>query len=27
MEETLSDSASIAEVARRHDFNANQLFT
>jgi transposase len=27
VEESLSDGASIAEVARRHDFNANQLFT
>ena len=26
VEETLKDGASIAEVARRHDLNANQLF-
>ena len=27
VDESLEDSASIAEVARRHDLNANQLFT
>jgi transposase len=27
VEESLEDGASIAEVARRHDLNANQLFT
>ena len=27
VEESLADGASIAEVARRHDLNANQLFT
>jgi transposase len=27
VEETLEDGASIAEVARRHDLNANQLFS
>ena len=26
VDETLEDGASIAEVARRHDLNANQLF-
>jgi len=26
VDETLKDAASIAEVARRHDLNANQLF-
>jgi len=27
VEESLDDGSSIAEVARRHDLNANQLFT
>ena len=27
VDESLEDGASIAEVARRHDLNANQLFT
>ncbi len=27
VEESLADGASLAEVARRHDLNANQLFT
>ena len=27
VEESLEDGASIAEVARRHDLNTNQLFT
>jgi transposase len=27
VEESLEDGASLAEVARRHDLNANQLFT
>ena len=27
VDETLEDGASLAEVARRHDLNANQLFT
>ena len=27
VEESLADGASIAEVARHHDLNANQLFT
>lgn len=27
VDEIAGDGASIAEVARRHDFNANQLFT
>ena len=27
VEESLEDGASLAEVARRHDVNANQLFT
>ncbi len=27
VEESLEPGASIAEVARRHDMNANQLFT
>ena len=27
VEERLADDASIAEIARRHDLNANQLFT
>ena len=27
VEESLSDGASIAEVPRHHDLNANQLFT
>lgn len=27
VEESLEEGASIAEVARRHDLNANQLFT
>ena len=27
VDESLEDSASLAEVARRHDLNANQLFT
>ena len=27
VDESLADGASIAEVARRHDLNANQLFT
>jgi transposase len=27
VEESLEDGSSIAEVARRHDLNANQLFT
>ena len=27
VEESLADGASIAEVARRHDLNADQLFT
>ena len=27
VDESLMDSASIAEIARRHDLNANQLFT
>ena len=27
VDESLMDGASIAEVARRHDLNANQLFT
>ena len=27
VDESLKDGASIAEIARRHDLNANQLFT
>ena len=27
VDESLEDGASIAEIARRHDLNANQLFT
>ena len=27
VDESLADGASIAEIARRHDLNANQLFT
>ena len=27
VEESLGDGASIAEIARQHDLNANQLFT
>ena len=27
VDETLEDGASLAEIARRHDLNANQLFT
>ena len=27
VEESLADGASIAEIARQHDLNANQLFT
>ena len=27
VDESLEDDASLAEVARRHDLNANQLFT
>lgn len=27
VDESLEDGASLAEVARRHDLNANQLFT